>query len=269
MRFNFLLTIFIILATLVLSAGLSGFTIALNQAIGAITIAGLNIVAMVFQAICLYQIHKLVPKLGKKKARPSVTSETFGEKAKQKVKIFFDGWVLLAKSKVVVPGLVLGILYINILGMSFPLQGYGRESCLSEATISILFIASAVTGFVAPISFPYLTRTLGLIGTGLGGCIWQIGFLLVGVVGLFLPGSPYIYYQEDQQCSPMNATTYADDTFWIRCPPGVTPPTSYMSIGVIFASAIFQRWGVYIFDMITTQLFQVNSPSHYILFCIG
>ena len=120
---------------------MSGFTIALDQAIGAIIIAAFNIVAMIFQAICLYRIHKLVPKLGVKPPQRPRSSTTLGEQVKQKVKIFFDGWVLLAKSKVVIPGLVLGILYINILGMGFPLQGYGRESCLSEATISILFMS--------------------------------------------------------------------------------------------------------------------------------
>ena len=67
------------------------------------------------------------------------------------MKTFVDGWILLAKSRVAVPGLVLGMLYINILGLSFPLQGYGREACLSEATIAILFMLSAVIGFVAPV----------------------------------------------------------------------------------------------------------------------
>jgi len=101
-----------------------------------------------------------------------------------------------------------------------------------------------------------------LIGTGLGGCFWQIGFIFVGAVALFLPGSPYILYQ-DQECIANNSTLIdSGDNFWIRCPPGVAPPTSFVSVGVIFASAIFQRWGVYIFDMITTQLFQLKFKNN-------
>ena len=257
-------------ATLVLSAGLSGFAIAIDQGIGAVIVGVLNIVAMGFQAFFLCQIYKLVPKLAEKPPRiKPLMSKTIGQKIKQKLKFFVDGWILLFKSEVVIPGVVLAILYINILGMNFQLQGYAREACLSEATISILFISGAISGFIAPISFPFLVRVFGLIGTGLGGCLWQIGFIGVSVIALFLPGSSYIYHQEDNECLfnqttinqteiDTNQTEIYTNNFWMRCPPGVTPPTSYISIGLIFASAIFQRWGVYIFDMITTQLFQVN-----------
>ena len=92
-----------------------------------------------------------MPKLAHKPRRQRAETTTILEAARLKVKTFVDGWILLAKSQVAVPGLVLGILYINILGLSFPLQGYGREACLSEATIAILFMLSAVIGFVAPV----------------------------------------------------------------------------------------------------------------------
>ena len=70
-----------------------------------------------------------------------------------------------------------------------------------------------------------------------------------------------MYFQPNQECifSEIDNSTEILDNFWIRCPAGVTPPESYVSIATIFASAIFQRFSVFLFDMTTTQQFQVIS----------
>lgn len=49
-----------------------------------------------------------------------------------------------------------------------------------------------------------------------------------------------------------------EESFWVRCPPGVKPPRSYLSILFIFIGAVMQRWGVWTFDMVTTQTIQEN-----------
>ena len=54
------------------------------------------------------------------------------------------------KADAFLPGLVLAVLYLNVLGMEFPQQGFGRQSCLTEATISIVYIIGAMVGFIAP-----------------------------------------------------------------------------------------------------------------------
>ena len=57
-----------------------------------------------------------------------------------------------------------------------------------------------------------------------------------------------------------------EDNFWISCPKDsngndIFPkPDTFISVGLIFLSSILQRWGVYIFDMAATQLFQVTVP---------
>ena len=59
-----------------------------------------------------------------------------------------------------------------------------------------------------------------------------------------------------------------EDNFWISCPKDsngndVFPkPDTFISVGLIFLSSILQRWGVYIFDMAATQLFQVTVPMN-------
>ena len=110
-----------------MSAGISGFTIAGDPAIGAIVIAAFNILSMFGQGFCLYRIYQLVPGLAIKPEKEIIVSDTLCETVKNKFSFFISGWVLLAKSPVFVPGFCLGILYINILGMGLPLQGYARE----------------------------------------------------------------------------------------------------------------------------------------------
>jgi len=71
-----------------------------------------------------------------------------------KFRVFFDRKI----RKIIFLGITLAVLYINILGMTFPLQGYGREACLSEAAISILYISSAFSGLIAPAAFPRMVQ---------------------------------------------------------------------------------------------------------------
>jgi len=243
-------------ATAIFSAAVAGITIAVDQSIGAITIGGFNIVSMIIQGICLHQIHNLVPELAVKPEAQKKAKKSLGENIKSKAKFFFDGWKLFVRQSVFIPGLVLAIMYINILGMSFPLQGYGREHCLSEATIAFIWIGCAMTGFLAPTSYPYLVKSLGLIGTGISGAVWQSGFAVLGIVALFIKGSPYEPFEDHENLIDIDETYNSTGNFWIRCPPGHIPPSSFLSIGIVMLSAVLQRWGLWIFDMIVTQLFQ-------------
>ncbi|CBY40637.1 unnamed protein product [Oikopleura dioica] len=246
-------------ATMVLSTALSGFSISLNQAWGAVAVASFNILAMIIQAICLVKTYNLIPALSQKKTKkePDDSDEMkIVDKIKEALKTFFGGWALLFTSKVAIPGLALATLYVNILGLSFPLQGYGRENCLSEATISIIYIGSAVSGFLAPISFPFLKRTIGLLGTACAGAIWQLIFVGLGIYGLFTKGSPYFLANEKECIDDLVTDEEVFSSYWLRCPAGVNMPESFVSIIVIFSAAVAQRWGLWIFDMSVTQMFQ-------------
>ena len=199
--------------------------------------------------------------------------------------------------------------------MGFPLQGFGRQSCLTEATISIIYIIGAVTGFVAPVMFPTLVRNLGLPKTGIAAGVWQIIAIAISIIGLFVKDSTYnafdpdaevkrvIYRQLWENCiqcpvSFDNSTVIQqEDTFWISCPKDGNNLDIYqrpetfislgsqnfrtdfyfhfrsnfrvvlfvilnLSVGLIFLSSILQRWGVYLFDMAVTQLFQVTVDNN-------
>ena len=58
-----------------------------------------------------------------------------------------------------------------------------------------------------------------------------------------------------------------NDTFWIDCPksedgiPLYAEPDTYLSVALVFTSAVSQRLGLWLFDMVVTQLFQISIPQ--------
>ena len=83
--------------------------------------------------------------------------------------------------------------------MEFPQQGFGRQSCLTEATISIVYIIGALVGFIAPAMFPWLVQKFGLTKTGSIAGICQILAIGVSIIGLFVPDSAYNSFEENSQ----------------------------------------------------------------------
>ena len=106
---------------------------------------------------------------------------------------------ILIESDAFLPGLVLAVLYLNVLGMEFPQQGFGRQSCLTEATISIVYIIGALVGFIAPAMFPWMVNKFGLTKTGSIAGICQMLAIAVAIIGLFVPDSAYNSFEEDSQ----------------------------------------------------------------------
>ena len=216
------------------------------------------------------KVHKLVPELSIRKADEPVMKQKEESAAGflSKMEDFVSSWILFIKSKVFLPGFVLSLLYLNILGLSFPLQGYLRQSCLSEATISIIYICAAMSGFIAPLTFPFLVKLMRLIKTGVFAGIFQCIAISISIIALYIPtDSTY----DPQSCS--NNSTISNDGSWneffVNCPKdengndAFEMPTGFVSIGLIVLSAVTQRWGVYLFDMVVTQLFQISVESNH------
>ena len=117
-------------ACMIIACGLAGLAISYNKAFGAGLIAGFNIIAMIFQGIMLIRVYNMIPSLQeprKQDVRPSSKELTCTEKITTRVKQPYESWEIFFKCKVALPGFVLGVLYVNILGMGYPLQGYGRQ----------------------------------------------------------------------------------------------------------------------------------------------
>ena len=247
----------------------------LVKAIGAGVVAGVNIFAMIIQGILLIRVYKMVPSLSIPRARniQQITDEkrSCGKKVMETVEQTYDSWVVFFKSKVALPGFVLGVLYMNVLGMSYPLQGYGRQACLTEALIALINIVAAVTGLLAPIIYPLLVKWFGLINTGAVAGLWQVAAIGISIVALWVPGSEYFVYTGEpcnQNSTQQDPIIETEDTWWQSCPkdengaPLYKPPETYLSVLLVFISAVVQRWGLYVFDIAVTQLFQVTIPSN-------
>ena len=228
---------------------------------------------MIIQGILLIRVYNMVPSLSTQRAPrvQELTERSCWSKIIKTVKQTYDSWVIFFKSKVALPGFVLGTLYLNVLGMNFPLQGYGRQACLTEALIALIYISASVTGLLAPIVYPFLVKCFGLINTGAVAGLWHIGAISVSIVALWAPGSEYFVFTGEpcnQNSTQLDSIIETVDTWWQSCPkdengaPLYKPPETYVSVILVFTSAVVQRWGLYVFDIAVTQLFQVTIPSN-------
>ena len=83
---------------MILGCGLAGITIAYDKMIGCVVIGGINIIAMIVQAIMLWKTYHLIPQLSK---RRDLSAETKGETSfKDKLKYFYESWYLFVKDRV-------------------------------------------------------------------------------------------------------------------------------------------------------------------------
>jgi len=178
------------------------------------------------------------------------------------LKIILESWLLFFKSNMNIPGIALGALYLNALALSPMLEGYARQSCVSESSISVLFIVSAGFGMFAPITYSRLVNRFGLMTTGNIAGLWHITTLMLAVIALFLPGSEYL--SKNESSSLKNITVgHHEASFWLHCPKNqeTSFPESYLSLGLIFISIVLQRWAILSFDLTVNQLFQENIPD--------
>ena len=80
---------------MILGCGLAGIAIAYDKMIGCVVIGGINIIAMIVQAIMLWKTYHLIPELGQ--ARNVIAAEQ--SSIKDKLKYFYESWYLFVKDR--------------------------------------------------------------------------------------------------------------------------------------------------------------------------
>ncbi|XP_071337880.1 solute carrier family 40 member 1 [Trachinotus anak] len=183
------------------------------------------------------------------------------------------GWVAYYNQNIFFAGMSLAFLYMTVLGFDCITTGYAYTQGLNGSVLSLLMGASAVSGICGTVAFTWVRRKCGLIRTGFISGVAQLSCLMLCVVSVFTPGSPF-----DLSVSPFqdlythligeatlpeadhsltsvltggNATTPA--------PAAEQPPLqSYMSVSLLFAGVIAARVGLWSFDLTVTQLIQEN-----------
>lgn len=172
------------------------------------------------------------------------------------------GWVAYYNQSIFWAGMGLAFLYMTVLGFDCITTGYAYTQGLNGSVLSLLMGASAVSGICGTVAFTQIRKRCGLIRTGFVSGVAQLSCLLLCVMSVFVPGSPF-----DLSVSPFQDVIghLMRDTGSLSeghpTPPGPvttavngsTSPyeledpvvESYLSVGLLFAGVIAARVGKY------------------------
>ncbi|XP_069554873.1 solute carrier family 40 member 1 [Brachyistius frenatus] len=191
----------------------------------------------------------------------------------QTVRTFKGGWVAYYNQSIFFAGMSLAFLYMTVLGFDCITTGYAYTQGLNGSVLSLLMGASAISGICGTVAFTWVRRKCGLIRTGFISGVAQLSCLVLCVVSVFAPGSPFdlsvspfqdlyshlmgekILPEVDHSLTSILASGNATMT-----PPAeeLPPLQSYMSVSLLFAGVIAARVGLWSFDLTVTQLIQEN-----------
>lgn len=187
------------------------------------------------------------------------------------------GWIAYYNQNIFFAGMSLAFLYMTVLGFDCITTGYAYTQGLNGSVLSLLMGASAISGICGTVAFTWIRKKCGLIRTGFISGVAQLSCLMLCIVSVFAPGSPF-----DLTVSPfedlythlvgekplpeadhsltgivtgVNTTTAASITTAAQ---EVPPLQSYLSVSLLFAGVIAARMGLWSFDLTVTQLIQEN-----------
>lgn len=188
------------------------------------------------------------------------------------VRTFKAGWVAYYNQNIFFAGMSLAFLYMTVLGFDCITTGYAYTQGLNGSVLSLLMGASAISGICGTVAFTWVRKKCGLIRTGFISGIAQLSCLILCVISVFAPGSPF-----DLSVSPfqdlythligektlpeaVHSLTGGNITTPTTAAPTqeLPPMQSYMSVSLLFAGVIAARVGLWSFDLTVTQLIQEN-----------
>uniref|UniRef100_A0A3Q4HPI4 Solute carrier family 40 member n=2 Tax=Neolamprologus brichardi TaxID=32507 RepID=A0A3Q4HPI4_NEOBR len=188
------------------------------------------------------------------------------------VRTFKAGWVAYYNQNIFFAGMSLAFLYMTVLGFDCITTGYAYTQGLNGSVLSLLMGASAISGICGTVAFTWVRKKCGLIRTGFISGMAQLSCLILCVISVFVPGSPF-----DLSVSPfqdlythligektlpeaVHSLTGGNITMPTTAAPTqeLPPMQSYMSVSLLFAGVIAARVGLWSFDLTVTQLIQEN-----------
>lgn len=178
------------------------------------------------------------------------------------LRTFRDGWVAYYNQSIFFAGMSLAFLYMTVLGFDCITTGYAYTQGLNGSILSMLMGASAISGICGTVAFTWVRKKCGLIRTGFLAGMAQLSCLMLCVVSVFVPGSPF-----DLSVSPFQSmishllgdnaplpeaptmasgiTTSPQETLNISTMQAEEVPyiESYLSVSLLFAGVIAARVG--------------------------
>lgn len=107
------------------------------------------------------------------------------------LRTFRNGWVAYYNQSIFFAGMSLAFLYMTVLGFDCITTGYAYTQGLNGSILSLLMGASAVSGICGTVAFTWVRKKCGLIRTGFIAGLAQLSCLILCVVSVFAPGSPF------------------------------------------------------------------------------
>ncbi|KAI8489966.1 hypothetical protein Bbelb_323270 [Branchiostoma belcheri] len=284
-----------------------------SMLVGALFIAGWNIVSMAIEYYLYHRVYVSVPALAVKETKTQEDGERNDENADNPTdesaktdpppqschhRMFhsfftlYNGWKIYFQQTCFRAGLGLSCLYMTVLGFDNITVGFVYTQGFSELAVSLLVAAGGILGVGGTFIYPPLRKRIGLHRTGLisGTLHWSI--LILCVVSVWAPGSPFdpFYYTRTSN------VTLADVTL----PPDVTPPPTftpssnlsaspfaftdsavlpatnttaapaevrpgwmYASVALLMAGVTLGRIGLWMYDLTVTQLYQETVEENH------
>ncbi|XP_020781094.1 solute carrier family 40 member 1 [Boleophthalmus pectinirostris] len=191
-----------------------------------------------------------------------------------------SGWISYYNQNIFFAGMSLAFLYMTVLGFDCITTGYAYTQGLNGSVLSLLMGASAISGICGTVAFTWIRKKCGLIRTGFISGVAQLSCLVLCVVSVFAPGSPFdltvspfedLYthlvgekalpeadHSLTGMVSRVNATAMTTAASMTTTAEEVPPLQSYLSVSLLFAGVIAARMGLWSFDLTVTQLIQEN-----------
>ncbi len=89
--------------------------------------------------------------------------------------------------KATIPLAIIG----KISATSFHTSGYVYASGVSEAVLGILSALAGLMGLLGAVIYPRLRMAMGLKNAGVFGLTWEVSWLTLPVISMWLPGSQF------------------------------------------------------------------------------
>ncbi len=246
--------------------------------LSALFFAAWNIVSFICEYSLLASVYRLVPELAKTQIDIKI-KEVQNRNALTLLNPFkkiYDGWSLyINQGLVLMPSMAFSFLFLTVLSFDSITIGYAKSQKVTETFISILQGMGSICGVLGTVAFPLLHNKfkIRLQYVGIVGSVYQFAFLIVCVVAIWLPGSPFTLSDnlfqtnvnncmQNETISFLNNTiaeVHANSTLHLTRVKRVlfeTPCRAYTSILVLMIGMALSRFGLWLTDLTINQIIQ-------------
>ncbi|OQR78691.1 solute carrier family 40 member 1-like, partial [Tropilaelaps mercedesae] len=169
-----------------------GQIMARSLTLGAVFLAGWNIVSVYLEYRLLLDLYVNVPVLALKYRSQGVYEDIRPcQRIRYKIRDYLGGWIRFLQHPVCFAGLGLALTFMTVLMFDSITVGYIYKQGISEAVVGFVSAGTGFVGVCGTLAYPWLRRSIGLERTGLLGFLLLISCITLCVASVFVKGSPF------------------------------------------------------------------------------